>query len=111
MEGWDETTNVFDPDVICNNPDEPWSANNSVPKLLFRDKALFEKNFPCFRLKYYEVTECLLFILSGGVNFDCGWHFPIGDKGCDRLIKIDKWLVSMWPEMFAMGLRTVLEKR
>ena len=26
--------NVFDPKVVCNNPDDPWSANNALPDLL-----------------------------------------------------------------------------
>ncbi len=66
LEGWDETVNVFDSDTVCNIESEPWSANNSVPKLLFRDKSVFEMYFPEYRLKKYEVTECLLFLLSGG---------------------------------------------
>lgn len=34
-EGWSDEVNIFDRDCICNDPMEPWSANCSIPKLLF----------------------------------------------------------------------------
>lgn len=110
LEGWDETANVFDPTTICNNPNEPWSANNSIPKLLFKNKAQFEQTFPEFSMNYYEVTECLLFLLSGGVNYKV-WHPNFTEKACGRLIKIDKCLTKVCPELFALGCRSVIEKK
>lgn len=66
LEGWDEDTDVFSPDTICNIEGEPWSANESVPKLLFQNKTKFEKVFPGLKIRKYELTECLLFLCSGG---------------------------------------------
>ena len=34
-EGWSESIDIYDRNNICNNPDDPWSANCSIPKLLF----------------------------------------------------------------------------
>ncbi len=34
-EGYSDDTDVFDRLHVCNLPDDPWSANCSVPKLLF----------------------------------------------------------------------------
>ena len=45
-EGWIETINVFDKNTITNLPDDPWSANCSIPKMLFfNSKKIFKKNF------------------------------------------------------------------
>ena len=34
-EGWSDSVNVFDRSAICNDPSDAWSANCSIPKLLF----------------------------------------------------------------------------
>lgn len=34
-EGWSDTVNVFDRETVCNDPSDPWSANCSIPRLLF----------------------------------------------------------------------------
>lgn len=110
LEGWDEHTDVFDARTVCNHPLEPWSANLSVPKLLFKDKSKFEKTFRDLRLDYFYLTECLVFSLSGGVNWRV-WSVGLNEKTCRRLFLADRFLVRMWPSMFAMSCRVVVEKK
>ena len=39
-----EQIDVFNRNLICNDPDDLWSANNSIPKLLFQ-KTFLKKLF------------------------------------------------------------------
>lgn len=110
LEGFNEKVDVFDPTVICNNENDPWSANISVPKLLFRDKKKFESEFQNLRLEKFELTECMLFILSGGVNWRV-WKFDFKEAGIQRIKKLDRFLVKVWPSMFAMACRVVVVKK
>ena len=110
LEGFNEKTDVFDPDVIANNKDDPWSANISVPKLLFQNKERFESEFKDLRLERFDLTECLLFILSGGVNWRV-WDTNFSERTIDRIKKIDEFLVKIWPSMFAMSCRAVVVKK
>ena len=34
-EGWSDSVNIFDRKAVCNDPSDAWSANCSIPKLLF----------------------------------------------------------------------------
>lgn len=66
-EGYSDLTDVFDKTTVCNRPEDPWSANCSIPKLLFQNQAAFEKYLPMYKIRKNEVNECLMFYLSGGV--------------------------------------------
>jgi hypothetical protein len=46
-EGWSEEVNVFDRAAVCNDPDDPWSANCSIPKLLFWGGESSSRKFLC----------------------------------------------------------------
>lgn len=109
LEGWDDGSNVFDESIPCNEEGKPWSANNSIPKLLFSDRQRFEMAVPELKVEKYELTECLLFLLSGGVNYKT-LYLPLNDAGCKRLIQFDCYLIKHWPKTFAMGCRVVLRK-
>jgi SAM-dependent methyltransferase len=110
LEGWNDSSDVFSEETICNIKDEPWSANLSIPKLLFGNKAKFETTFFEYKLAKYELTECFLFLLSGGVNFKT-FHPKVSQKGCQRIEKIDNFLVKLCPKVFALGLRAVIVKK
>lgn len=109
LEGWDEDTDVYDESVPCNEKDKPWSANNAIPDLFFKDISKFEKYLPGFKVKKYALTECFMFLLSGGVNFHT-WHIPFNDRGCRLIRKVDKRLVKMCPSVFALGSKIVIQK-
>lgn len=109
-EGYDYTINVFDEDLICTDPDDLWSANCAIPNLLFDDKKAFEKNIPYFQIEHTSYSELLLFLNSGGV---------IAKTKCLRLPKfmlkimhhIDKILVGVAPQIFALQRQIVLKKK
>ena len=65
-EGYSYDVNVFDPEVVCNDPCDAWSANCALPNLLFDNKQNFEETFS-FKIVHQRYTEFLIFLLSGGV--------------------------------------------
>src|SRR6185436_19471564 len=66
-EGYSYDVDVFDKSAICNDPDDPWSANCAIPNMLFDNPEKFEAYFP-FRFQHHRFTEFIIFPLSGGVN-------------------------------------------
>ena len=108
-EGWSDLIDVFDKDEICNEGSDPWSANCSIPKLLFKNEELFHKCIPNFKILKNEVNEFLIFPLSGGVISKAKtinlpfWILKI-------IKKIDDFLVFLLPGIFALGRSVVLKK-
>ena len=109
-EGWDDTVDVFSPKAICNQADDPWSANCSIPDLLFGDTAKFEKEFPMYRVIKSERNECFMFLFSGGVIAK-GPRLPLPKSLTKVLAVIDKACVFALPKLFACGRSIVLEKK
>lgn len=107
-EGWSDTVDVFSRSAVCNDPIDPWSANCSIPKLLFMG-GVFEKQFPAFKIIKHELNECLLFFTSGGVIAKT-FYLPAGDGVAKIIQKIDKALVKIAPSFFACGCSVVLER-
>lgn len=108
-EGWSYDVDVFDRDTVANDPRDPWSANCAIPQLLFRDKAAFEAHAKGFTIERYELNECLVFPLSGGVIAKTRTvNLP------DPLLKLvdglDALLIKLAPETFAMASRIVLRR-
>ena len=106
-EGWSDMVDVYDRNAICNEPSDPWSANCSIPKLLFWGGA--EKMFPNLRMIKRTRNECFLFFSSGGVIAKT-FYLPLGDKGAELIQKVDRILVKIAPSFFACGCSIVLEK-
>ncbi len=109
-EGWSYEIDVFDERSVCNDPNDPWSANCAIPQLLFSDSQKFEKNIPSFKILRNELCECFIFPLSGGViakskMINLPW------KLLELIDKLDTFLVWLCPSIFAMGRRVVLERR
>lgn len=108
-EGFSDIVDVFDKDQICNQENDPWSANCSIPKLLFSDTKKFEDTFPNLRVIYNELNECFLFFLSGGVIAQTN-HFPWSDRAALRIKAVDRKLVKFAPSVFACGRSVVIER-
>ena len=111
-EGWSDTVNIYDRTTVCNDPNDPWSANCSIPKLLFFNKK-FESEFPYFKILKKTKNECFLFFASGGVIAKTGippFPSPFGDMEAGILKLMDKILVKILPGIFACGCSIVLEK-
>ncbi len=109
-EGWSDVVNIFDRNEICNDPSDPWSANCSIPKLLFKKgDEHFVQEFPAYKVVKRTKNECFLFFSSGGVIAKTK-SLPLGDRGVKVIKAIDKVLVGLAPEFFACGYSIVLEK-
>ncbi|NQY41813.1 MAG: methyltransferase domain-containing protein [Legionellales bacterium] len=110
-EGWCDAVDVFSKDTICNQPDDPWSANCAIPKLLFNNKDKFHEHFPELEIIKYSINECLLFPLSGGViaksSFipDCPKKIIPAIKAFDRLVS------KFMPNLLSVGMSVVIQKK
>ena len=108
-EGYSYDINVFNENEIANNPNDSWSANCAIPELLFSSNEKFEKNIPYFKILKNDLDECFIFALSGGV---------IAKKKIIEIPKIffpilkliDKFLIFLFPSIFALGRSVVLRK-
>lgn len=108
-EGWSYDVDVFDREAIANDPGDPWSANCAMPQLLFRDRAGFEAAAAPFRIERYELNECLVFPLSGGVIAKAN-TINLPDSLLRAIERLDELLIRLSPDVFAMGGRVVLRR-
>lgn len=108
-EGWSYEVNIFDKNEIANDPSDPWSANCAIPEMLFKDSQSFEKALPQFRVIRNELTECLIFPLSGGVIARSP-SITLSFSILRLIAKIDNFLIMIFPKLFALGRRVVLQK-
>jgi SAM-dependent methyltransferase len=108
-EGYSYDIDVFDPNAVANDPDDPWSGNNAVSNLLFDRKDEFEARVPGLRLLLDRPHESLLFVASGGVTAKLPLpQLPIAVL--DAIAFVDRHLVSAVPGLIALTRRTVLQK-
>lgn len=108
-EGWSDQVNVYDRNTVCNNPNDAWSANCSIPKLMFWGGG-FNDEFPMYEILKMSRNECLIFLTSGGVIAKT-WHIPFGERGVRVIKKIDKILTECLPSIFACGCSIVLQRK
>ena len=109
-EAYDFTVDVFDEEIICNDPDDLWSANCAIPNLLFDDKSKFETHIPEFEMIYHRYKEFFCFFNSGGVIAKT-FYIPL-PKFCIKILqKVDFVLANLFPRFFALQKSLVLKKR
>lgn len=108
-EGYDFNVDVFDPAVPCNDPADPWSANNAVIDLLFEDRARFAANVPYFKLIHHRYTEFLTILNSGGVIAEAP-HVPLPRPLVEAIASVDRVLTQKFPDLFASHVQMVLER-
>ena len=108
-EGFDETINVFDESKPCNQPEDSWSANCSIPKILFRYHQEFESHFPNWRVVHDRKVEFLQFLNSGGVVAKTH-YVPLNPFFLRIQDQIDRVLCWIAPSMFALQQQIVLQK-
>jgi SAM-dependent methyltransferase len=109
-ESFDERIDVFNKTIVVNDPNDPWSANCSVPSLLFRSHEKFEENFREFKIVHDQFSECLVFLNSGGVTAKT-FHVPLNLRLLSILFQIDRVLVKMAPNLLAIQRQVVLQNR
>jgi SAM-dependent methyltransferase len=107
-EGWNNNVDVFNRNSTCTDSD-PWSANCAIPHLLFSSPEKFTREVGGLRLIRNELSECLIFPVSGGVLAKVRVPtLPLfALKAIDSL---DNLAVSLLPGLFALGRRVVLQK-
>lgn len=108
-EGWSYDIDVFNDQDIANDPKDPWSANCAIPQLLFQDVKRFESEIPGFRVIKNELTEFAIFPLSGGVIAKSP-TIPLPKIALKLVCQIDRLLIAIAPQIFAMGRRVVLQR-
>lgn len=108
-EGWSYEVDVFSDTEVANDPIDPWSANCAIPEMLFRDEKKFHETVPQLKIEKNELTECLIFPISGGVIAKTPTvNLPNGILSLLR--SLDGILIKYFPAFFAMGRRVVLRK-
>jgi len=107
-EGFDETIDVFDETLICNDPEDLWSANCSIPKLIF-SSVYFKSKFPEWKLLHDHKVEFLNFLNSGGI-YGKFLYIPLPVLILRFLSLIDRVLIKMAPNLFALQRQIVLQK-
>jgi len=109
-EGFDFTLNVWDEDNAKSDEDNAWHGNIAVPHLIFDDKKKFEENLgKYFNIEYEKLTECFIFLNSGGVTSKTKF-IPMNRFFLNILHFMDNILVKLLPSVFCMGRRIVLTK-
>lgn len=108
-EGYSFDVPVFDPDVVCTDPKDLWSANCAIPNLLFDDAAAFERAVPEFSIEYQSSSEFFTFLNSGGVIAKTKF-LPLPKPFLHLLGAIDTALATLLPGVFALQRQIVLRR-
>ena len=106
-ESYSYNINVFDPKVVCNNPDDPWSANNALPDLLFGNSKLFHEKIKYFKIASKKYTEFIIWPLSGGVASFISTP-NLNRKVLEFVCFLDKIIVTMSNNVFPLQQQIVL---
>ena len=109
-EGYNETINVYSEQIPCNELYDPWSANCSIPKLLFKSRDKFEVELPNWEIIHRKNVEFLSFGNSGGVIAKTN-YIKLGPKLLAMQDSIDKFLCWALPEVFSLQMQIVLRKK
>ena len=109
-EGFDFTLDVWDEKNPKSDEKNAWHGNIAVPHLIFDNKKKFEENLgKYFKIEYEKLTECLIFLNSGGVTSKTKC-IPMNNLFLNLLNLVDYFLVKFFPNIFCMGRRIVLIK-
>jgi SAM-dependent methyltransferase len=108
-EGWSYEIDPFDRDSICVETDNPWSGNAAVANVLFSDPLKFETLFPQYKIQRNELCEFLVFLLSGGVTAKT-LTLPLPRVAIKLASLVDRAMISLFPSLFALGRRVVLQR-
>jgi len=110
-EGFDFDVDVWNESVPISSQEDVWDGNLAVSNLIFDNKTIFNQHLGSyFSIKHEKLTECLIFLNSGGVTSKT-FHLPLNSFLLNVLNNIDKILVKLLPNIFCMGRQIVLEKK
>ena len=110
-EGFDFTINVWDEKDPKSDEHDVWDGNIAITNLIFDDKKKFNERLGnYFKIEYEKLTECLIFLNSGGVTSKT-FSIPMNKFFLKILKIIDIILIKISPNIFCMGRRIVLVKK
>jgi SAM-dependent methyltransferase len=111
IEDFDFMVDAFDVSKDCTDPNGGhWDGNAAIPNVLFDDMIRFERQVSTFRVVEKTRSEFLVYICSGGINGKT-FRIPLPYGVLAMLDRLDGWLVSVLPEVFALQMHVVLEKK
>ena len=109
-EAWSFKVDIFNSKRNIFDPRSPWDANNATATLLFKSDDKFYLNFPQYKIVKNEFSEFTTFLNSGGVVQET-FCVPINRTFYNLLKFIDKILIFLLPNIFALGRTVVLKKK
>ena len=109
-EGFDFTKNVWDENIPMSDENDLWAGNIALSSLIFDNKKNFKENFGNeFKIIHDKLYEFLIFLNSGGVTSKT-FYIPLNIFFLNILNFIDKVLIKIFPNIFALGRQIVLKK-
>ena len=109
-EGFDFTVDVWNKDKPVKQNKNPWDSNQAVAYLLFKNHELFHKNINSkFEIIYDKFAEFMIFLNSGGI-YSKSFYIPLNFTFLKIVNFIDKILIKLFPNIFALGRKIVLVK-
>ena len=109
-EGFDFTKNVWDENIPMSDENDLWAGNIALSSLIFDNKKNFKEKFENeFKIIHDKLYEFLIFLNSGGVTSKT-FYIPLNIFFLNILNFIDKVLIKIFPNIFALGRQIVLKK-
>ena len=110
-EGFDFTKDVWSLKEPSTDDNDLWSGNSAIPYLIFNNKKIFaEKLGSKFNIKKLKICECLLFLNSGGVSSKT-FYIPLNFFFLKFIKYFDRFLSFLFPKIFSLAYKIVLEKK
>ena len=108
-EGFSYEVDVFNYKSVCNDKDDPWSANCAIAELLFDNEKKFNEFFKGLTIEYQKKVEFSIFPLSGGVTSKI--KIPELPTYILKFFNIlDKILIYCFPKIFPLSRSVVIRK-
>ena len=101
--------NVFQRNRNLFSSKNPWVSNTAIAQLLFKDEKKFLYHFPNYKIEKNIVSEFLIFLNSGGVNSSF-FHVKFSKIILNFIDCFDKFLIYLFPRVFAFNRTVVLRK-
>ncbi|MDI1233627.1 MAG: class I SAM-dependent methyltransferase [bacterium] len=107
-EGYDFTYKAFENATTHSHANN--SINIAIPRLLFDHKNIFESKVPAFKIVYSGFSEFLILLNSGGLSTQT--KFLRLPRFLLKLVnKVDKILIKITPQTFALQRQIVIQKK
>ena len=108
-EGFSYEADVFDYKSICNDKDDPWSANCAIAELLFENEVKFNNFFKGLIIEHQKKVEFTIFPFSGGVTTKIKM-LELPNYILNFFNILDKILIYFFPKIFPLTRNVVIRK-